>query len=269
MARHRIAAVQTHPTFGAVAENLTRAEQLIRSQTADLYVLPELFSTGYLFDDRAELAEYAEVFGEGPVADFLTRISRETGALIMGGFPERTRAGELFNSAAIYERGKACACYRKIHLFNNEKACFDAGDAPPRVVASAIARLGPMICFDWIFPETARCLALAGAQILIHATNLVLPYCQAATVTRCIENGVFAVTANRIGTEDRRAGRLTFTGGSQITDPRGEILAHASNDAEEVITAEIDPARADEKYVTDCNHLITDRRPGLYRALVD
>lgn len=269
MGSHRIAAVQTHPRFGAVAANLARAEELIRSRRAALYVLPELFSTGYLFADRAETWEFAEHFGEGPVAEFLARLSDETEAIFVAGFPEKTRFGELFNSAAIYERGRPLACYRKIHLFNRERICFDAGDRPPRTVASQVARLGPMICFDWIFPETARCLALQGAQILVHATNLVLPYCQRATVTRCIENGVFAITANRVGHEARAGEELTFTGGSQLTDPRGEILAQAGIDTEEVITAEIDPAQADEKLVTERNHLITDRRPGLYGTLTD
>ena len=120
----------------------------------------------------------------------------------------------------------------------------------PHVVNTSIGRVGMMICFDWIFPETARCLALAGAQILAHATNLVMPYCQSAMLTRCIENRVFAVTANRIGEEDRAGTRIAFTGRSQITGHTGERLAQASHDGEEVISAELDPALADDKQVT-------------------
>ncbi len=137
------------------------------------------------------------------------------------------------------------------------------------MVATSAGRIGMMICFDWIFPETARCLALGGAQILAHSANLVLPYCQDAMPTRCIENRVFAVTSNRVGSEPCGDGELTFTGASQITGHRGEKLMRASKTEEEVIVAEIDPALADDKQVTPTNHVVFDRRPGLYGLLGD
>jgi len=71
-------------------------------------------------------------------------------------------------------------------------------------------RVGMMVCFDWAFPEVARALALKGADLIGHPANLVLTYCQQAMVTRCIENLVFAVTANRYGTEERPHGELTL-----------------------------------------------------------
>jgi len=94
-----------------------------------------------------------------------------------------------------------------------------------------------MICFDWIFPEAMRTLALMGAQIVLHPANLVLPYCQDAMVTRCIENRVFEITANRIGVERG----LKFTGASQITAPGGIVLHRATKTKEEALAVDIDP----------------------------
>jgi predicted amidohydrolase len=122
-----------------------------------------------------------------------------------------------------------------------------------------------MICFDWIFPEVARSLALGGAQILCHSANLVLPYCPAALVTRCVENRVFAACANRVGTEARAGQELTFIGMSEIVAPNGDILVRGSVDREEVLVAEVDPAAADVKTVTPENDLFADRRTDLYR----
>ena len=263
----RIAAVQMHPRLGDCPGNLRRAEALVRARPADLYVLPELFNTGYLFADRQDAERCAEPYPEGRTARFLADLSAETKTVIVGGFAERSRDGRIYNAAAVADQGRLLACYRKIHLFDPEWDWFDSGNRPPAVVASSVGRLGPLICFDWIFPETARCLALGGAQILVHSANLVMPYCQDAMFTRCVENRLFAVTANRIGTDERGGQRLTFTGASQITGHAGERLAKASSDREEVLVAEIDPALADDKYINPANHLFRDRRPGFYGKL--
>ncbi len=260
----RVAAVQMSPRFGGIALNLERARALIAATPADVYVLPELFNTGYLFADRREVAALAEPFPAGRTCACLRELSDRRRAVVVGGFAEAAPGGRLYNAAAIFDRGEPLACYRKIHLFDREFDWFDAGADPPRVIATSAGRLGPMICFDWIFPETMRCLALAGAQLVVHPANLVLPYCPDAMVTRCLENRVFAVTANRVGADDRPHRRLAFIGRSQITGCRGERLAQAAADGEEVITAEIDLALAEDKQVTPGNHLFADRRPGLY-----
>jgi predicted amidohydrolase len=260
----RVAAVQMSPRFGDVAYNLDRARALVATTRADVYVLPELFGTGYLFADRQETATLAEPFPSGRTCAQLRNLSGERRAVIVGGFAERTPGGRLYNSAAVFDGGKPLACYRKIHLFDREFDWFDAGSEPPRVIQTSVGRLGPMICFDWIFPETMRCLALGGAQLVVHAANLVLPYCPDAMVTRCLENRVFAVSANRAGADERAHGRLEFIGRSQITGTHGERLAQAADNPEEVITAEIDLALANDKQITAGNHLFADRRPGLY-----
>ncbi len=262
----RVAAVQSHPRRAAPRENLRRIEELVRGTAADLFVCPELCTTGYAFASREEARSWAEPYPQGPALRALADLSGEVRAVLVAGFAEITPDGTLYNSAALFDRGRPLACYRKIHLFDTEFGWAAPGDRPPRVVCTSAGRLGPMICFDWIFPEMARCLALGGAQILVHCANLVLPYCQDAMPTRCIENRVFAVTANRVGSERSAAGELTFTGASQITGHRGDRLAKATVDEEGVIVADIDPALADDKQITPANHATRDRRPGLYRA---
>ena len=159
--------------------------------------------------------------------------------------------------------------YRKLHLFSRETELFEPGDAEPPVIETPAGRVGMMICFDWLFPETARILALKGAQIIAHPSNLVLDYCQRAMYCRCIENAVFIITANRIGTEDRAGRSLTFTGASQILDTEGATLASAPPDAESIEIVEIDPWRADEKRITEYNDRLKDRRSELYGTLSD
>jgi predicted amidohydrolase len=123
-----------------------------------------------------------------------------------------------------------------------------------------------MICFDWFFPESMRTLALMGADVIAHPSNLVLPFCPDAMPVRCLENKVFAVTANRTGTEKRKKGRpLTFIGKSGIVSPRGEILARAPDDGDAVLVIDIDPALSRDKALNPYNDMIKDRRPELYR----
>jgi predicted amidohydrolase len=125
-----------------------------------------------------------------------------------------------------------------------------------------------MICFDWAFPEIARSLALRGMEVLCHPSNLVLPgLCQMAMRTRCLENGVFAVTANRCGEDRRPHGTLRFTGRSQIGGPRGEVLFGAPAARAMVHVETIDPSRARNKKLTPRNHLLLDRRPEFYAEI--
>jgi predicted amidohydrolase len=120
-----------------------------------------------------------------------------------------------------------------------------------------------LICFDWIFPETMRTLALKGAQVILHAANLVMPYCPDAMVTRALENRVFIVTADRIGEEKRNGKEYKFVGKSQIVAPNGEVLIRAE-DEECVKIVDIDPVIALDKKVNDFNDLFADRREDLY-----
>jgi predicted amidohydrolase len=185
--------------------------------------------------------------------------------LLVAGLAERAGDG-FYNTSVLIGPEGYIGKYRKVHLFFEEKRWFQPGDLGFPVWDVGGVRIGMMICFDWVFPEAARSLTLQGAEIICHPVNLVLPYCQEAMVTRCIENGVFAVTANRIGSEERGGkNRLTFTGGSQAVDPRGNVLFRLRDAEEACREVEIDPTKAGDKMITEHNHLLEDRRPESYR----
>ena len=257
-----VAVVQFRPEFGDVERNLARMLELLSSQDADLFVLPELALSGYLFESPEEALSLSQT-PDASEFDAVADVATGKGAAVVVGFAERA-GGAVFNSSLLVAPDGARTTYRKIQLFWGEKTIFSPGDRPPTTVEVGGVRLGMMICFDWVFPEVARSLALQGADILCHPSNLVLPYCQEAMVTRCLENRVFAITANRIGTEERAGRSLTFTGLSEVVAPSGEVLVRATPDREEVLVVTIDPMAARDKKLTPTNDVLADRRTALY-----
>ena len=264
----RVGVLQLEPVLGEVEHNLEHIERALTGAQLDLVVLPELCTTGYqLTSDEARAL--AEPFPGGASAERLLRLAAREDLWLVAGVIE-VAAGKPYNSAVLVGPEGQLATYRKTHLFSDELDLFAPGDTGFFVTSARGVRIGMMICFDWVFPESARCLALLGADLLAHPANLVLPYCQRMMPTRCLENGVFALTANRVGREAHVPGKpeLTFTGGSVIVDPRGEILAAAPATGEALVRAEIDPEAARDKRLTARNHVLADRRPDLYQALL-
>jgi predicted amidohydrolase len=259
----KVAAVQFQPKFGEVERNIALAFSLMSDTKADLYVLPELCFSGYTFHSPSEAVTLSESVKGNYSIGRISELSSMLNAAIVFGFPEKTPEG-LYNSAAFVAPDGRVEVYRKLHLYYHEKDYFQPGDKPPKVIQYQGCWIGMMICFDWIFPETARTLALKGAQIICHPANLVMPYCQAAMVTRCLENRVFAITANRIGEESRGGFHNIFTGQSQIVSPRGEILYMATKNKDEIGFADIDYRESDDKALNEKNNLWEDRRPQLY-----
>jgi predicted amidohydrolase len=184
--------------------------------------------------------------------------------IIVGGIAELGDKGQVFNSAVIVGPEGYIGCYRKIHLFGKERRLFSQGNQPPRIYSSLNVKIGVMICFDWAFPELARILMLEGCEVLCHPANLVLPLAQRVMVARSIENRIFTITANRVGSEKT----LTFTGRSQITNPRGDILARGRTRRPQLLVSKINPAKARNKNLTPTNNVVTDRRVKLYKRLI-
>ncbi|MBN2184044.1 MAG: acyltransferase [Candidatus Krumholzibacteriota bacterium] len=257
--------LQMRCRFGEVKANVKKASTLLSKVSDATIVLPELFNTGYLFKNRAELGKLAERVKDGYTTTEMKKIAKKKNLHLVFGMAEKS-GRNLYNTAVyISPKGKVEA-YQKIHLFDREKLFFDAGKSF-KVVNSGEGKLGMMICFDWIFPEVSRILTLKGAQILVHPANLVLPWGQEAMKTRSIENGVFSVTANRIGTEKRGTMSLTFTGGSQILGPRGDLIVSAGDRSESLKVKNIELSEADDKNITSGNHLLKDRRAPLYTSI--
>ncbi|HXC62209.1 MAG TPA: nitrilase-related carbon-nitrogen hydrolase [Nitrospiria bacterium] len=261
----RIGFFQFAPVFGEVKTNVEYAIRRLSGLEADLMVLPELFTSGYQFVSKQEVRELAEEIPKGPTTSRLIELARDRKMIIAAGLPER-KGKRYFNSSVLVGPKGFITVYRKIHLFYEEKLWFSPGDIEFRVHHIGGVRIGIMVCFDWFFPESVRSLALSGAEIICHPSNLVLPYCPDAMVIRCLENRVFAVTANRIGAE-QRGGKppLTYIGQSEVVNPKGMILYRAKPDEEDIAVVEVNPKEARNKRINTYNDLFRDRRTKFYK----
>jgi predicted amidohydrolase len=262
----RVGFVQMQPVFGDKNINIEKVISLMDTKPAELYVLPELFASGYVFISGDEIAGLAEPAGQGETYKALAAYATKHDCAIVYGFPERASEG-FYNSSLFIDNKGNFKLYRKLHLFYEEKQYFLPGNLPLDIFTYRDAKLGMMICFDWIFPETTRILALKGAEIICHPVNLVMHYCQDAMVTRSIENRIFTITANRIGTEKRGDTELTFTGKSQITDCKGDIVFRAGENKERIFIADINCEDAKDKNINALNNLWHDRRVEYYKRL--
>ncbi|WP_366922032.1 hypothetical protein MFMK1_002461 [Metallumcola ferriviriculae] len=263
----KVGVVQMAPVFGDVKVNVEKALGLMDKADADLLVLPELFSTGYQFVNKEEVMELAEEVPNGFTCEKLSEAAREKNIFIVAGMAEK--GGEnYYNSAVLIGPKGFVGRYRKAHLFYEEKFWFTPGDIEFPVFDIGKAKIGLMICFDWVFPEVSRILALKGAQIICQPANLVLPYCQSTMISRSIENRCFSITCNRVGIEKRKEEELDFTGMSQVINPKGEVMLTMGEVSEGLEIVEIDPALADDKLITTHNDVIKDRRTDLFGKLL-
>lgn len=258
--------LQFDPVFGDIEGNVSRVLQIVSDKQVALVVLPELFSTGYQFVSKDEVSSLSEEIPAGFTTKRLVELSKDKKLYVVAGIAERD-SGSFYNSAVLTGPEGFIGVYRKIHLFSEEKLWFSPGNSGFKVWDTAVGKIGIMICFDWFFPESARTLALKGADVIAHPANLVLPYCPDAMPTRCLENRVFAVTANRTGSEERGGKeRLEFIGTSEIVSPAGEILYRAARDSEEFGLAELDISQARNKNLNAFNNLLEDRRKEFYTS---
>lgn len=268
----RVSCIQFEPEFGAVDANMARASDLVRAAAAEggrLIVLPELASTGYVFESAAEAAALAEPVPDGPSTRAWAALAAELGVHIVAGIAES--AGEtLYNAAVIVGPEGYIGTYRKAHLWDQENVFFARGDLGFPVFDTALGKVGVAICYDGWFPETFRQLALAGAEIVCIPTNWVpmpdQPAGEAAmanTLHRAAahSNGIFIACADRVGVERGQP----FEGQSLIIGPKGWPLAGpASRDRTETVSALVDLDAAGRKDLNAFNSLLRDRRADIY-----
>jgi predicted amidohydrolase len=263
----KVAAAQIYPRFAQPEKNrliIRRYCEKAADLEVDLLVFPELCVSGYNFTSKAQVQSLAEAIPEGPTTTLWMKLAEQYNMSIVAGIAELSSKQSVFNSAVVISPKGLLGVYRKIHLFAREKELFQPGANPPKVCKVPKATIGPLVCFDWAFPEASRILMLEGCEILCLPANLVLPYAQRTMIARSIENRMFTVLANRIGSERT----LTFTGRSQITNTTGKILARSGTKRTGIITAEIDPKKARNKFLTKTNNIIEDRRVELYHRLI-
>lgn len=234
--------------------------QQAAEEGAELLVLPEMWLTGYnIGNDVWALAEPAD----GPAADAIADIARETGVAVLYGYPERS-GNAVYNSAQLLDsRGKRQLNVRKTHLFGAEEMrLFAPGDSLSKVVELNGAHLAVLICYDVEFPEAVRSLALNGAELILVPTALFEPFrfiAEHVVRVRAWESQLYLAYANRCG----REGALQYVGGSSICTPDGELAAAAGAQPQR-IGAAIDTARLET--LRKENPYLNDRRPQLYRS---
>ena len=244
----KITIFQFCPDFGNKKSNLELIAAKAKELNGDIILFPELCTTGYDFKNRDETLSYAEEFG-GESVSIMQEIASDTGKIICFGFAEKND-DKIYNSCALlFPEKQYSDVYRKTHLFFRERFCFDETDKGFFVVdyKPADIKIGPMICYDWRFPEAARTVAMKGADLILCPSNLVTEFWHVSTPSRALENKVYLAVANRIGVESRNEKDLVFNGASKIYDYNGTVLAEASQQSEEIISAEISPLDTRDK----------------------
>ena len=286
----KVAAVQMSCTAD-VDENIDKADKLVRKAAAEgaqVILLPELFERRYFCQERRyEYYDFAKpVAGNDAVAHF-KKLAVELNVVLPISFYEKD-GNVLYNSCAVIDAdGKLLGVYRKTHIpddhYYQEKFYFTPGNTGFMVFDTRFIRLGIGICWDQWFPETARALALKGAQLIMYPTAIgsepvldtdSMPHWQRTMQGHAAANIVPVVAANRHGSEKvepaaengGQSSELVFYGSSFITDETGGIIVQASRDKDEVLTADIDTAAADRARL-DWG-LFRDRRPQMYTDIV-
>jgi predicted amidohydrolase len=267
----RVACLQLAPRIGDTEYNRTLSAARIRdaaAQGAQVIVLPELMQSGYLFSDLREALDHAESLS-GPTVTLWAQLARALEVVVVAGFCERLNDHQVANSAVLIQPEGLISLYRKAHLWDAEKLIFTPGNQPPPVVQTRFGRIGMLICYDLEFPEWVRLPALAGAELLCAPVNWPDAPRPAgerpAEVVRVQANA--AVNRMFIATCDRyaRERSVDWVGGSVIVDPDGYPVAGGSSlQAEQVLWADLDLAKARDKSISPHNHVHRDRRPSLY-----
>ncbi|MGP0065102.1 MAG: carbon-nitrogen hydrolase family protein [Isosphaeraceae bacterium] len=272
---YRVAAVQMEPKLGRLGENLERILGRLGEAAgagSHLVVFPECALSGYGFSSRDEGMAHAVPIDGEEVGRVVSACERYRCYCVFG-LLERD-GSRLFNACVLTGPEGVVGSYRKVHLpYLGIDMFVDPGDRDFAVHDAGGVRVGMHICYDGSFPESARVLTLLGADLLVLPTNWPThSECAAEHMipTRAMENNVYAMAVNRVGEESG----FRFIGTSSIVDPGGKVLARAGGDGEEILSAEIDPARARRKHLVrvpgrhEINR-IADRRPGFYKVIVE
>ena len=272
-------------------ENLQRALERVRDAAgrgAQVVCLPELFRTQYFCQrEDANLFDLAEPI-PGPSSTRLSQLARQQGVVLIASLFEKRAPGIYHNTAVVFDAdGAMRGIYRKMHIPDDplyyEKFYFTPGDLGFPNFDTKYARIGVQICWDQWYPEGSRLTALSGAQVIFYPTSIGWhPHEKAQfgaaqldawkTIQRghAIANGVYVAVVNRVAFEGKPENGdpgLEFWGNSFVADPFGQIVAEASNDKEEILVVECDPAKSEE---TRRNWpFLRDRRIDAYQPILN
>jgi predicted amidohydrolase len=264
----RVVCEQIAPVIGDLAGNERLVLDVVGRDVrdgADVVVLPELVTSGYVFAS-AEEARSVAISRDDPFFDRLAAQLAGTEAIVVLGFCELAEEGALYNSAAVVSSSGVRSVYRKVHLWDRETLVFTPGAALPPVVETVHGRIGVMVCYDLEFPEMPRAVALGGADLIAVPTNW--PHTEVPTGERPPEiihaqaaaraNGVFIACCDRTGVERGQS----WTEGTVIVDQFGWPLDRATGLGR--ATADVFLELARDKSISPHNDLLGDRRPTIY-----
>ncbi len=284
----KVALVQQSNTDNA-QDNMTKSIAGIRdaaSQGAKLIVLQELHRSLYFCQtEDVDVFDLAETI-PGPSTDTLGALAKELNVVIVSSLFEKRATGLYHNTAVVLETdGSIAGQYRKMHIPDDpgfyEKFYFTPGDLGFEPIQTSVGKLGVLVCWDQWFPEAARLMAMAGAEILIYPTAIGWdPRDEKDEQTRqkdawvvsqrahAVANGVPVISCNRVGHESDPSGQsegIQFWGNSFIAGPQGEILAEANNSDEQLLVVELDQARSEN--IRRIWPYLRDRRIDHYQDL--
>jgi len=268
-----------------VAENVARVTALVREAAGRgaQIVLPSELIEGHYFCRTQREADFARArAAEGhPTLRHFQMLAAELGVVIPVSFYEQA-GPEHYNSVAVFDAdGRHLGIYRKSHIPDGpgyqEKFFFKPGNTGFRAFATRFGTIGVAICWDQWFPEAARAMVLAGADVLLYPTAIgsepeepeldSRDAWQRVMIGHAVANAVGVVAANRIGTEGTGAGAITFYGSSFIADARGDKLAELGRDDRGIATAKLDLEAI--RRIRASMGFFRDRRPSLYRTLAE
>lgn len=267
----RICCQQLAPVIGEPAANRALSVAAIEQAAAggaDVVVLPELVSSGYMFASPEEAAALA-IAADDPLLAEWEALAVRHHLVLAAGFCERGEDGRIYNSAVLCDPGGGRTVYRKLHLWDREKLVFTPGADPPPLLETAIGRVSVVVCYDLEFPELTRAVALGGAQLLLVPTNWPLmerPPGERpgeATIAQATAriNRMAIACADRAGIERGQA----WTAGTTIVDADGWVVAESREPGP--VFADVDLARGLDKSHTALADAFADRRPELYGAV--
>jgi predicted amidohydrolase len=246
-----IVLAQLSPRLRETEVNLETMRRIVAEHPeADLIIFPELFLSGYTLTHIDELA----IGPDGPELKSAADMAREHSTTLIFGAPERVSGGIANSAFCVDGQGAIAGVYRKVQLYGGEESdAFVAGDELI-VVEMCGLKVGIMICFDVEFPEVARALARAGAELLVTISANMEPFGNDHAVfvsARALENGLLHTYVNQVGPGEKN---LTFTGGSAVVSPDGEICAQGGSSEEAIISVRpLLPARSNlrEDYLSE------------------
>lgn len=272
-----VASVQMEPHVGQSADNLARSIRLIETavaQGARAVVLPELTSSGYVFESREEAFSLADEIPRGDCTQAWAEVAERLKIYVVAGTAERA-GPRLFNSAVVVGPAGYIGTYRKLHLWGDENLFFEAGDLGLPVFHTELGRMAALICYDGWFPEVYRLLAMQGVDLICMPTNWVpmpgqdpqhMVMANTLAMANAHSNALNIVCANRVGTERGQ----TFIGRSLIVGANGWPLAGpASADHEEILYARINlKASRGSRHLNAFNDVMRDRRDDIYDPML-